>query len=372
MNCAPEDVVIVDCNIYTAFGEGIEPAWKALVENRHAFRQMQSRIPTETLGCCYAAMSSELDKCASPSEYLLDLAAKNLGDLPREECQLYLGSTVGEIEFLNNPQKQCTSDSLLEKAVKKFNIRKSCCLSAACASSNMAMCRAGAALKNRKCRYAVIYAVDYVNEFVASGFSTLKSMTSESCTRPYDKDRSGLLLGDGAGIVVMTLAETAERNDLEILARIPAWGMSCDAGHITAPNANGEFLAEAGREMLRKARMTPGDIGAVIGHGTGTYYNDIMEIRALKNLFEEPVKLLSTKGSTGHTLAAAGLVQTAMALMMLKDGIVPPQTSLTTPEEGAENMVSTQVRKLEKKRIISMNAGFGGLNAALLLEGVQA
>ena len=372
MNCAPEEVVIVDCNIYTAFGLGIEPAWKALVENRHASRQMQSRVPTETLGSFYAAISPELDGCETPSDFLMDAIARCLGDLPREECILYVGSTVGEIEQLNNPQKQCTSDSLLEKAVKKFNIRNSCCISAACASSNMAMCRAGAALKKRKCRYAVVYAVDYVNEFVASGFSTLKSMTAEPCTRPYDKNRSGLLLGDGAGMVVMTLAETAERNGLEILARIPAWGMSCDAGHITAPNASGEFLAEAGRKMLFDAKVKPEDVGAVIGHGTGTYHNDIMEIKALKKLFEQPVKLISTKGSTGHTLAAAGLIQTAMAVMMLKENIVPPQTSLITPEDGAEDMVSTQIRKLEKPRIISMNAGFGGLNAALLLEGVQA
>ena len=127
MNCAPDEVVIVDCNIYTAFGLGIEPAWRALVENRHAFRQMQSRVPTETLGNCYAAISPELDGCETPTDFLMDAIARCLGDLPREECILYVGSTVGEIEQLNNPQKQCTSDSLLEKAVKKFKIGRASC-----------------------------------------------------------------------------------------------------------------------------------------------------------------------------------------------------------------------------------------------------
>ena len=97
-----------------------------------------------------------------------------------------------------------------------------------------------------------------------------------------------------------------------------------------------------------------------------------MEIQALKKLFDRPIPLFSTKGSTGHTLAAAGLMQLAAAVMMLKEQVVPPQTSLETPEEGAENMVAREVRPLLKKRIISMNAGFGGLNGALLLEACEA
>lgn len=372
MNLAPDDVVIVHCDIFSAFGSGVEPAWRALKENRHGFRPLRERFFTESLADYYGAMARELDNIPSPSEFLLDFAAKSVEFLPKDDCRLYVGSTVGEIEFLENKQKQCTSDSLLEKAKKFFNINTACIISAACAASNMAIARAAAAVKARKSCYAVVYAVDYVNEFTASGFFTLKSMTTENCSKPYDRFRSGLLLGDGAGVTVLCRAETAEKNKLPIFAKLSAWGMSCDAGHITAPNAEGEFLAAAGRKMLEKAHLSPDDIGAVIGHGTGTPYNDIMEIKALKKLFDRPIPLFSTKGSTGHTLAAAGLMQLAAAVMMLKEQIVPPQTSLETPEEGAENMVAREVRPLLKKRIISMNAGFGGLNGALLLEACEA
>ena len=369
MSYAPDDVVIVHCNIFTAFGSGIEPAWQALKENRHGFRKLGSRFESPALQDYYGAMAAELDNVESPSEFLLADAAEGIDFLPREECRLYVGSTVGEIEFLNNPQKQCTSNSLLEKACCCFGIRSGCIISAACASANAAICRAAAAVKAGKCRFAVVYAVDYVNEFTASGFFTLKSMSTEPCARPYDKNRSGLLLGDGAGTAVLCSAGTAEKYALKVLAKLASCGMSCDAGHITAPNENGDFLAAAGRKMLKDANTLPGEIGAVIGHGTGTPYNDIMELKALKKLFDHPVPLFSTKGSTGHTLAAAGLVQLAMAIKMLEEQVIPPQTSLQTPETGAEEMVSKKLRKLQHNKVISMNAGFGGLNSALLLEG---
>lgn len=371
MNYAPDDILIVHCDIFSALGKGVENAWNALKENRHGFRPLKERFETETLMDYYGAMAPELDKCPAPSEFLLDHAAKSIAYLPKEECKLYVGSTVGEIEFLNNRAKECTSDTLLQKASRIFGIKNACILSAACASSNMAICRAASALKAGKCRYAVVYAADYVNEFTASGFFTLKSMTPENCSRPYDKDRKGLLLGDGAGVTVLTKAQTAEKEKLEILAKLTAWGMSCDAGHITAPDSEGEFLAQAGKKMLESVHLSPDKIGAVIGHGTGTLQNDVMELKALKKLFKHPVALFSTKGSTGHTLAAAGMMQLAAAVMMLKEGVIPPQTSLRTPEEGAEGFVSDKLRELTQKRIISMNAGFGGLNGALLLEALE-
>ncbi|MBO5923782.1 MAG: hypothetical protein J6Q81_04635, partial [Lentisphaeria bacterium] len=277
MNYKPDDVVIVHCDIFTAFGKGVEAAWQALKENRHGFRKLNCRFEAPALLDYYGAMAPELDNVESPSEFLLNNAAQGIDFLPREECRLYVGSTVGEIEFLNNHKKQCTSDSLLEKACCSFGIASGCIISAACASANAAVCRAAAAVKAGKCRSAVVYAVDYVNEFTASGFFTLKSMSAENLARPYDKNRSGLLLGDGAGIAVLCSAATAEKHNWKVLAKLASWGMSCDAGHITAPNENGDFLAAAGRKMLEDANTSPAEIGAVIGHGTGTPYNDIME-----------------------------------------------------------------------------------------------
>ena len=146
--------------------------------------------------------------------------------------------------------------------------------------------------------------------------------------------------------------------------------MTCDSGHITAPLEDGALLITAIRRALAQANLAPEKIGAVAGHGTGTVYNDNMELRALHSVFRTPVPLFSTKGAVGHSLAAAGMVQTAMALRVLQTGKIPPQTSLRTPETGAEGFVSGQVRDFSGGAVLSLSAGFGGLNAAVLLEGV--
>ena len=148
--------------------------------------------------------------------------------------------------------------------------------------------------------------------------------------------------------------------------------MSCDAVHITAPMPHGEALSEAIEHALSEAGLTPDDIGAVIGHGTGTRYNDDMELQAIRRVFgERSVPMLSVKGACGHTLAGAGLVEAVVGVRMLETGLIPPQTSLVTPEPEAARYVSTEIRKLEKPRVLCMNSGFGGLNAVIILEAVS-
>ena len=369
MNLPPDTIVLVRCELFTAFGFGIDPTWSAILEGRHGFTPI-TRFHSDALASCSAATASELDGCNAPSEYLLDRFAPAARDFSGERTELFVGTTVGEIEQLDNPEHRCTSDSLMEKASRRFGIPSARVLSAACATANMEICRAAAMLRARKTDFAVLYAVDYVNEFVASGFLTLKAMTTEPCSRPYDKNRTGLLLGDGAGLLVLTRAELAEQHKLPVLAKISGCAMTCDAGHITAPLEDGSQLAAAIRCALAQAGLAPEKIGALAGHGTGTVYNDNMELRALHSIFHTPVPLFSTKGAVGHSLAAAGMVQTAMALRVLQTGKIPPQTSLQTPENGAEGFVSDQVRSFDGGAVLSLSAGFGGLNAAVLLEGV--
>ena len=317
MNLPPDTIVLVRCELFTAFGFGIDPTWNAMLEGRHGFTPI-TRFHSDALASCSAATASELDGCNAPSEYLLDRFTPAARDFSGERTELFVGTTVGEIET----------------------------------------------------DFAVLYAVDYVNEFVASGFLTLKAMTTEPCSRPYDKNRTGLLLGDGAGLLVLTRAELAEQHKLPVLAKISGCAMTCDAGHITAPLEDGSLLITAIRRALAQANLAPEKIGAVAGHGTGTVYNDNMELRALHSVFRTSVPLFSTKGAVGHSLAAAGMVQTAMALRVLQTGKIPPQTSLQTPENGAEGFVSDQVRSFDGGAVLSLSAGFGGLNAAVLLEGV--
>lgn len=363
-----DPAAIVAHDLFTAFGAGAGPAWQALLEGRHSFVPCL-RFHNKNLENLYGALSPELESETDPSGFFLHAMAPSV--LPfADRAELLLAATVGEIEYLEDPRNRCTVDSLLERALRTFCMKHGMALSAACASGNAAVCRACSLLAAGRTECAAVFGSDSVSEFILSGFATLKAVSMSPLCRPYDRTRDGLLLGDAAGTVVLMSRARAEAEGLPVLGLVTGWGMSCDATHITAPLPDGTALAQAVRQALARAGRTPGDVGAVVGHGTGTVYNDIMEIRALKQVFGESAlpPLLSVKGSSGHTLACAGIVQLSAALNMLKTGRIPPQTSLREPEPEAGTMLSACERRLERKVILIMNSGFGGLNAVLLLE----
>jgi 3-oxoacyl-(acyl-carrier-protein) synthase len=290
--------------------------------------------------------------------------------MPRD-AELFLASTVGEIEYIDNPERRCTCDMLLERALKVCEKDRGRIVSAACASSNSAFVSLNRHIRSGRLDSAVVIGTDYVSEFIFSGFATLRAL-ARTIARPYDRNRDGLLLGDAASIINICSAKKAAELGLKPRAVLASGGMSCDAVHITAPMPHGEALSEAIVHALNEAGLTPDDIGAVIGHGTGTRYNDDMELQAIHRVFgERSVPMLSVKGACGHTLAGAGLVEAVVGVRMLETGLIPPQTSLVTPEPEAARYVSTEIRKLEKPRVLCMNSGFGGLNAVIILEAVS-
>ena len=364
-----DPVVIVDCDIFTAFGGGIDAAWQPLLEGRHGFSPCK-RFHNPCFENMYGAFAPALEEEKDIPGFFLDYLAPIAKKYP-VNTEVFLAATVGEIEQLNNPLDLCTCDSLLQRTLSVFEKRSGRVISAACASSNAAIARAERLLRYHLLDHAIVLATDYISEFVFSGFSSIHAMSEDPVARPYDKNRNGLLLGDAAGIVVLTRKTTAEKEQLPILAQVSGSGMSSDAVHITAPDPEGNALQSAIRTALKHAKRNMADIGAVIGHGTGTVYNDSMEIHALQSFGVPAITLVSVKGSTGHTLAGAGLIQLAMALRMLEEKRIPPQTSLETPEPGGESMLSKETRPLENPCILSMNSGFGGMNSVLLLEGVK-
>ena len=164
--------------------------------------------------------------------------------------------------------------------------------------------------------------------------------------------------------------EAAERHGFTPLGRIIGWGESCDAAHITAPDLSGRHLAGAIRRALEAAGNPA--VSGVIGHGTGTRYNDEAEINALHTVFGGNVPpLFSLKGNLGHTLGATGVIPSVVAAELLKLHRMPPQAGLRTPAPGAEKMVSGAARPLGAGAILSLNVGFGGLNSALIVEELQ-
>lgn len=284
---------------------------------------------------------------------------------------VFLATTVGAIDCLEQtPADTAPPDCagiLLQAVRQRLGNAPVTLVAAACASGQTAAAMAMRALRRQRTPRALVLALDITSEFVTSGFASLGAL-SPTLTRPYDADRDGLLLGEGAAALLLGLEPATPP-----LGRLLAAGESCDAAHITAPNLSGAGLATLIRHTLKQAGLRPEDLGGVIGHGTGTPHNDQSEIAALNQAFPPdrgtPPPLLSIKGTTGHTLAATGLLQIVYGLGFLRRRQCPPQAGLRHPALGAEAWVANHPRPLGSHRLLSLNVGFGGLNSTLILEG---
>jgi 3-oxoacyl-[acyl-carrier-protein] synthase II len=213
-----------------------------------------------------------------------------------------------------------------------------------------------------------VFCFDLVTEFVFSGFSAINALSPGWC-RPFDSGRNGLTLGEGASFLVMMSEERARTENKTKLGRIIGWGIANDAAHITAPARDGCGLIQAIRFALDMAELKPEDIGAVNAHGTGTVYNDMMELTAFADVFgDRPLPIHSVKGAIGHTLGAAGGIEVAVALKSLDEQLLPPTVGLKCPESKGIGRVSHEPQLLATDYLLTTNSGFGGINAALILE----
>jgi 3-oxoacyl-[acyl-carrier-protein] synthase II len=212
--------------------------------------------------------------------------------------------------------------------------------------------------------------------FCASrALSTAYNDTPEKASRPYDKDRDGFVMGEGAGVVVLEEYEHAKARGAKIYAEVKGYGLSGDAHHITAPAEDGDGGFRAMKAALRDANMTPGDIDYVNAHGTSTPLGDEIELKAIERMFGASAKglsLSSTKSAIGHLLGAAGAVETIFCALAIRDSIIPPTLNLDNPSvETAIDLTPHTAKKRAVKTAMSNSFGFGGTNAAVILTAVS-
>jgi 3-oxoacyl-[acyl-carrier-protein] synthase II len=212
--------------------------------------------------------------------------------------------------------------------------------------------------------------------FCASrAMSTGFNETPEKASRPYDKDRDGFVMGEGAGCVVLEEYEHAKARGAKIYAEVKGYGLSGDAYHITAPSEDGDGGFRAMTACLNDAGMTPGDIDYVNAHGTSTPLGDEIELKAIERLFGNTasnLSLSSTKSAIGHLLGAAGAVEAIFCALAIRDGIIPPTLNLDNPSvETAIDLTPHKAKKRPVKAAMSNSFGFGGTNAAVILTAVD-
>ena len=216
-----------------------------------------------------------------------------------------------------------------------------------------------------------------VTPLCLSGFARMKALSTRNddptaASRPFDKDRDGFVLAEGAGLVVLEDLEHARARGAKIYAEIVGCGTTGDAGHIAAPDSNGDGAYEAMRRALAQAELNPSDIDYINAHGTSTPLGDAAEVAAIKRLFGgSPENLLvsSTKSMTGHTLGAAGGLESIFAIKAISDQVIPPTINLDNPDEGFDlDFVANEAREAPISIAVNNSFGFGGHNVSLVLK----
>ncbi|HEY3975445.1 MAG TPA: beta-ketoacyl-ACP synthase II [Candidatus Sulfotelmatobacter sp.] len=208
------------------------------------------------------------------------------------------------------------------------------------------------------------------------GFAAMRALSTrndepERASRPWDKDRDGFVMGEGAGIMILEELESARKRGAPILAEVAGYGMSGDAYHMTQPAPEHEGGFRVMRNAVRDAKVTPDVVGYVNAHGTSTPIGDTLEAHAIRNFFgERKIPVSSTKSMTGHLLGGAGGLEAGLTILALRDQILPPTVNLENPDPDTAGMdlVPNQARKAELEYAMSNSFGFGGTNGALLFR----
>ncbi|HEI6753040.1 TPA: beta-ketoacyl-ACP synthase II [Legionella pneumophila] len=210
-----------------------------------------------------------------------------------------------------------------------------------------------------------------------AGFSAVRSLSKrndepEKASRPWDKDRDGFVMGEGAGILVLEEYEHAKARGAKIYAELVGFGMSGDAYHITAPDEDADGASRAMEAAIQDAGIDPRQVDYINAHGTSTYLNDLNETKAIKRVFQNhayDLAVSSTKSMTGHLLGAAGAVEAIISILAIRDQVAPPTINLDNPDEGCDlNYVAHVPQSRTINYVLSNSLGFGGTSGSLLFK----
>ncbi len=240
-----------------------------------------------------------------------------------------------------------------------------------CVGSAMAIGAACDAIHSGKIDLALAGGTEALCRLILTGFHSLRLLAADGC-RPFDRNRPGITVGEGAAILVLESLEHAYRRGARPIGFIRGFAATCDAHHITKPDPGGVYAAAAITGALAAARLAPDQIDYVNAHGTGTRDNDAVEARVLQQVFRTatrpPPPVSSTKRLTGHTFAAAGAIEAAICLLALADGLLPPNSGLRDPDPACDLPLVRRPTAQAIETALSCNFAFGGNNTALVFS----
>ena len=404
-------VVITGTGVVHALGQGTPEFWKAIKEGKNGISNITkfdcSRIDTKVASevidfdpnlYVEKKEAKRLDRftqyAIAASVMAVNEAGINIKDEDSFRIGVLIGSGIGGIltleeqkEILMEKGPQRISPFFIPMMISNMASGRVAihfgyqgyneCVTTACASANNAIGDAFNAIRWGMADVMVSGGTEAAySELAFSGFCSARAMTTESdpeiACRPFDKDRSGFVMGEGAGIVVLEELEHAIKRGANIIAEIVGYGCTCDAYHITAPHPDGIAGMKAMQFAIQDAGIKLEEVGYINAHGTSTPLNDTIETMVIKKVFGEHAYKLavsSTKSMTGHLLGAAGGIEAIITAFAIKEGFLPPTIHLDTPDKECDlDYVPNHGRKADIQYALSNALGFGGHNSAIILK----
>ncbi len=404
-------VVITGTGVIHALGKDTPTFWNAIKEGKNGISRVtkfdssriETKVASEINGFDYTLYMDRKDAKRMDLFTQYAMAASFLAvqeaniDIKKEDpfrLGVLIGSGIGGIKTLED-QKQILMEKgpsrvspvfipmmIANMASGQVAIRFGFCgynecVTTACATANHAIGDAFHVIRTGLADVMISGGAEApITELAFAGFCSSKAMSTiedpEIACRPFDKDRDGFIMGEGAGILVIEELEHAKNRGANIIAEIVGYGSTCDAYHITAPHPEGLGGIKAMQFALQDAGIKPEDVDYVNAHGTSTPLNDPAETMVIKKVYGEhayKLAISSTKSMTGHLLGAAGGIEAIITAMALKEGFLPPTIHLENPDEGCDlDYVPNKGKKKNIQYALSNALGFGGHNAVLAFK----
>lgn len=240
----------------------------------------------------------------------------------------------------------------------------------ACAAGNYALGYGFDLIRKGEIEFAIVGGAESLSRVAFQGFQRLYAMSPEVCS-PFDKNRQGMLLGEGAGILILESMERAIKRNATIYAKVLEYGLSCDAYNMTIPSRAG--IKKAMAKAIKNASISPRDIDYISAHGTGTVQNDKEESNAIKEVFgESKVAVSSIKSMLGHTMGAASALEALACCLAIKDDIVPPTINFKTPDPQCDiDCIPNEARRIKLNKVLNNGFAFGGNNCCVVLASLD-
>ena len=411
----PRRVVITGMGVVTALGESLDTFWSALCEGRSGVApltvfdttefkvrfggQVHGWDPVARFGVKEAR---HLDRFA---QFAMAASISAVGDSgidfsahPAHSCGVIIGSGIGglnEFESQHTVMMQKGPSRISPFTIPKLMVNAASgqvsirwglrgpnsAVATACASAANAI---GDAFKIIQCGWADVMVTGgseaAITHMGLGGFASMRALSTRNddpprASRPFDRDRDGFVLAEGAGILVIEAEEVALKRGARIYAELLGYGMSADGSHITAPDEEGRGAARAMKLCLEDAELAPEAIGYINAHGTSTGLGDLAETKAMKTVFGNHARRLmisSTKSQLGHLLGASGGVELIISALALDRNVLPPTINLDNPDEGCDlDYIPLVAREAQVDYVMSNSFGFGGHNASLVIGRYQ-